>query len=555
MRIRAENGGVSVHAVAGSYVVFLGFDVAEALRGDLLGFAVEREDITENERYFLRGLKVFKETGEGVPAGVPVSTFEHPVQSFQWGDYTAKPSHDYVYRVICVRGKPRNLAYGPEVSVRVTTEPVFGPGHSVIFNRGVAGSQAYARRFGNRVPDQDNPADPAWAWLSRGLFEGMRDFVRRAQGPRHALRLAVYEFSHRPILRELKAALERNVDVRIVYDRRGKEGTGDSKKVWQVTERIAQAEGLFDRMTARKTNSAISHNKFMVLLEDGAPKEVWTGSTNITAGGIYGQSNVGHVVADPAVAAAFLAYWQRLAEDPPFTTIRRANVAAQADLVDHDVPPPGTTAFFSPRETLGMLDWYANRPRHDKQAFFLTAAFGVDDRFEDALKERTGRLRYLLLEREDEDQQTIEENFDVKVAVGSFLDHETVRRDALTRWLRENLTDLNRHVRFAHTKFLMVDPLSDDPLIISGSANFSEASTTRNDENMLVIRGDTRVADLYFGEFMRLFFHHYFRYLAMRFGDRPSASDVGFLKPTAEAWVPKHFEQGRFHFKQRLLFR
>ena len=39
----------------------------------------------------------------------------------------------------------------------------------------------------------------------------------------------------------------------------------------------------------RATPSYIAHNKFVVLLEDGEPREVWTGSTNMTAGGIFGQ--------------------------------------------------------------------------------------------------------------------------------------------------------------------------------------------------------------------------------------------------------------------------
>ena len=46
MRARAEDGGLSVHAVAGTYVVLLGIDVAEGsprLRG-LLGFALHRQD-------------------------------------------------------------------------------------------------------------------------------------------------------------------------------------------------------------------------------------------------------------------------------------------------------------------------------------------------------------------------------------------------------------------------------------------------------------------------------------------------------------------------------
>lgn len=32
---------------------------------------------------------------------------------------------------------------------------------------------------------------------------------------------------------------------------------------------------------------------------------------------------------------------------------------------------------------------------------------------------------------------------------------------------------------------MLVDAFGDIPLVITGSANFSEASTTKNDENML----------------------------------------------------------------------
>jgi len=58
---------------------------------------------------------------------------------------------------------------------------------------------------------------------------------------------------------------------------------------------------------------------------------------------------------------------------------------------------------------------------------------------------------------------------------------------------------------------MLIDPLSDEPTVITGSANFSEPSTDENDENMLVISGDKRVADIYLGEFMRVFTHFYFR--------------------------------------------
>ena len=56
----------------------------------------------------------------------------------------------------------------------------------------------------------------------------------------------------------------------------------------------------------------------MVLLKGKTrvPSEVWTGSTNISEGGIHGQTNVGHWVRNKDVAAQFLAYWNLLSGDP-----------------------------------------------------------------------------------------------------------------------------------------------------------------------------------------------------------------------------------------------
>ena len=58
---------------------------------------------------------------------------------------------------------------------------------------------------------------------------------------------------------------------------------------------------------------------------------------------------------------------------------------------------------------------------------------------------------------------------------------------------------------------MLLDPLSDNPVVIAGSANFSVDSTTDNDENMIIVTGNKRVSDVYLGEFMRLYSHHAFR--------------------------------------------
>ena len=52
---------------------------------------------------------------------------------------------------------------------------------------------------------------------------------------------------------------------------------------------------------------------------------------------------------------------------------------------------------------------------------------------------------------------------------------------------------------------------SATPGEVTGTANFSQPSQHANDENMLVIRGNRRVAEIYLGEFMRLYNHYAFR--------------------------------------------
>ncbi len=138
------------------------------------------------ERYFLRGIKRFKFKDEGLAPGTPVPTSEHPVQSFQWGDYTAKPATTYRFKVIPVYGTPKLLKL-EEISattVEITTEAIEGETasqggarHNIYFNRGVAGSQAFARKFGEVELDENNPQSDPMVWLSRGLFEALTGFA------------------------------------------------------------------------------------------------------------------------------------------------------------------------------------------------------------------------------------------------------------------------------------------------------------------------------------------------------------------------------------------
>ena len=89
MRKYIKQGGFSASALSGTYVVMLGLNAKKVAIDGLLGFAIHRTDHTEDERYWLKGFKTFKETEPNPTPGALYSTLEHPVQSFRWADYTS----------------------------------------------------------------------------------------------------------------------------------------------------------------------------------------------------------------------------------------------------------------------------------------------------------------------------------------------------------------------------------------------------------------------------------------------------------------------------------
>ena len=124
-------------------------------------------------------------------------------------------------------------------------------------------------------------------------------------------------------------------------------------------------------------------------------------------------------------------------------------------------------------------------------------------------------------------------------------------------WLRErHFRERNSgHVFYVHTKIMATDLLSDDPLVFSGSANFSPPSLLANDENMVLIRGDATVALVYLTEFFRLFNHFYFRYVAQETAkrNRGDVNEIVFLE-TTDAWTDASYTPGRYHCRRRELF-
>jgi len=147
------SGFVTVRAVSSTHVVFLAFDMKEADAKGLMGFAIHRTDLTENETIWLRGNKTFASVRAST--GIEdASSHEHPFQSFQWADYAAKPEYQYRYKVIPMYGTPGALTEKASTTVAIETEPLAGTKHEVHFNRGAIASQAFTKRFPGMTLDQ-----------------------------------------------------------------------------------------------------------------------------------------------------------------------------------------------------------------------------------------------------------------------------------------------------------------------------------------------------------------------------------------------------------------
>jgi len=538
-------GGYQVFAVTGTNTISFGIDFAGADTDGLLGFAVERSDSAENERYFVFGFKVFRSVIPHPDTKTIVKTFDHPVQSFVWDDFTAKDNRTYNYIFHPLKGEPKNLDRSAKpIPIQVRTEPLFSElEHDVFFNRGVASSQAYAREFNNKSPRQldetdRREADRAREWLSRKLDDALLKFIMNAK-KNDTLLCCFYEFRYLPVAVALKKAFNRGVNVQLIIDAKVNETIDKKGKPHQSFPREDNLQMLEDARIPKKivilreaNPGSIQHNKFMVLLKGKTqvPSELWTGSTNISDGGIHGQTNVGHWVRNGEAAQHFKDYWELLSGDPGSqagddrtTSLHKNKEFRMAVEALQSMPDsfrgfkPGITPIFSPRSGSGVLDMYAHMVDEAKHLSCITLAFGISDSFKQLLKDNTtdSHISFFLLEKEDKPNPRSKKEFvglnainNVYKAWGSFL------REPLYQWTRETnagALGINQHVSYIHSKFLLMDPLSKDPVVATGSANFSVPSTNDNDENMLVIRGNRRVADIYFTEFNRLFYHYYFR--------------------------------------------
>jgi phosphatidylserine/phosphatidylglycerophosphate/cardiolipin synthase-like enzyme len=88
-----------------------------------------------------------------------------------------------------------------------------------------------------------------------------------------------------------------------------------------------------------------------------------------------------------------------------------------------------------------------------------------------------------------------------------------------------------------HDKIVVIDPMSDDCVVITGSHNLGYRASYNNDENLLIVRGHNALAQAYAVHVMDIYDHYRFRYTIQKAGTQAFAG----LEPD-DKWQDKYFD-------------
>jgi len=494
------------------------------------GFAIERRMVrdgrTTTEALFNR-IGFEHDHAEPDVAGHGKSSEEWPFQRYSWVDHDANTGDTVSYRVIpIVRHANRKLERleheaSPFSDPITLGEVAHGSRCQAFFNRGFVMSQFMARylrehgltlaEFKEQIRDsEDEEAEHAIRnFLSGDLRIALLKLLRDAAST-HGVEVfaALFEVSDHELIDAL-AALGPRAHVVLA--------NGSVKKAKGETSAEARArdENHSARTRLRRARvdvalrnrfispGALGHNKFVVVVRDGEPAQVWTGSTNWAPTGLCTQINNGILITDTAVAEIYLDQWRRL---------RDAKNDFPTELVDANSsghPAGNITVWFTrtrKKADLAALSAEVEKAKHGILfLMFMPGATGVlatvmKRAFEPDFFVR-GVVSTLPNGRGDESEA------DVEVVDGSesrSLHLEIIQPEGVHLPMSQFAEETTRKQFLSqvghaiiHSKVLVIDPFGDEPVVITGSHNFSGTASTANDENFVIIRGDKALAEAY----------------------------------------------------------
>ena len=349
------------------------------------------------------------------------------------------------------------------------TQSLSGGEIRTLFNQSVDHSVSLGLKEAEHVPN--------------GLDDLLINYINQAE---ETIDFALYNLNNSGlsnISEALNQAYGRGVVVRIVYD-------GDIN-----ASGLESLDPDIGKMASPDSDSpyyGIMHNKFVVFDADASDPirpVVWTGSTNFTYAQINTDPNNVIIIQDQSLARTFrLEFNEMFGSEGAQPDPAGAKFGPdKADNTPHEFIIDGkrVECYFSPTDGTheSILDAIESSGHSIHVATMLITKEDIGDAL--ALKGDLGQNVQVLINDYDQYGEPI-----VNILVSS---------------LGEDFR-LKGEPGFMHHKYMIVDQedAQSDPLLLTGSHNWSNSARVRNDENTLIIH-DQGVANAYYQEFVERF--------------------------------------------------
>jgi hypothetical protein len=437
-----------------------------------------------------------------------------PFRRFSWTDHIVYGEGDIQYQVKPVL-RMNNAALlvdgrgaSPWSNV-VKLGPEAGESFSCYFNRGLVMSQfmtSYLQRHGidpahvdrfKETISQETEGEIR-QFLGGNLLTKLLELLDRALKNKQHIFLAIFELKDE----ELTSGLEKLGPLAHVVLSNGPHTSKEPDANSDSRERLEKARV---DVRNRMLRQGLGHNKFLVMCDSqNKPLAVWTGSTNWSPTAICTQINNSVLIENSAVARVYLDQWHALSDagsEFP-TSLVKSNSSPRHCEIGNVRVDTWFTRTQSREEMAAACKLIDNAKRG---ILFLMFSPGSSSLLE-AITRRAGEKNLYVhgvvstMAPGSTDQSKVSlVSFGGKKLVPLKIVQPQGIQHPLSHWAvevtrNEFLAKVGHAI--VHSKVVVIDPFTN-PVVITGSHNFSKSASEKNDENMVIVKGNRDLARAY----------------------------------------------------------
>jgi len=477
---------------------------------DWVGFQLERRNATTQQVTVVPN-RIPPKPGQGAVQQTGVPSSQSPIRRCIWTDHGAVATDSVSYRVTAMKNAGNGSFTSDTSSASDWTTPLVasgdaGGGLEAYFNRGTLMSQIVSRFVKGAVTEASlkqfltelaNPTFQARHYLAGDALPQILAFLHAADRRGSSIHAAIYEMNDKELVEALKPFGSRG-HVLI--------GNGSATQPWVAQDlEAADLEVKHRDLSHHGRSSPSVHNKFVVESDSsGNASRVLTGSTNWTTSGLCTQLNNVLIVEDAGIADRFLDQWGKLvaAGDDMPASLKASNSKPTTDNnISVYFAATNGEAEFKP-----VLDLIAGAKEGALFLMFMPGQSPLLDALLERVKQNDIYVRGVVSSVRPSGNGNITKVGGQVVKSGApaqeFHDDVLlpagVPEDDKPSWAETEFTVqeiLAAHLMaIVHSKTIVIDPFSDDCAVITGSHNFSDSASAKNDENLVIVRGNQKLA-------------------------------------------------------------